>query len=155
MQVSLRPVTRENYEAVCDLHIPDEQQQFLSPNVYSLLESHYYPETHRPRAIYDGETLVGFIMWSVFTDDSGETEALIFRFMVAHEHQRKGIGRQSLLATVEEIESLKSVDSVVICYSPENDVSAKLYASVGFVEKGMADDGEDMLAVLEFTSDSR
>ena len=154
MEVTLRSVTRENYEAVCDLYIPEEQQRFLSCNVYSLVESHYHPDSHRPRAIYYGEVLVGFVMWGIFTSDSEETEALIFRFMVAHEYQRKGIGRQALLATINEIKSLGSTDSVIICYSPENTISTKLYNSVGFVEKGMSAEGEDMLAELSLMSDS-
>jgi len=37
---------------------------------------------------------------------------------------------------------------VEICYHPENEGSRRLYARQGFVEQGLDEEGEDMLAVL-------
>ncbi len=149
MEISLRAITKENYEAVCELEIPDEQQQNLSENVYSLVEAHYHSDTHRPRAIYQGEQLAGFMMWGIFPQESVASEALIFRFMVAYEYQRRGIGRLALIKTIDEIKSLNKVDTVVICYSTSNTVAKDLYTSVGFIERGMSDNDDDMLAYLD------
>ena len=54
MAVTLRAVTKDNYETVAELHIPDEQQQHLSQNIWSIAESKFY-ETHHIRAIYLNE----------------------------------------------------------------------------------------------------
>jgi hypothetical protein len=39
MAVTLRPVTRENWQAVAHLEVAEEQRHFVVPNVYSLAEA--------------------------------------------------------------------------------------------------------------------
>jgi len=144
MQISLRPISLKNFFAVCRLEIPDEQQQHLATNRSSLLEYCRYRSTHNARAIYRGNEVVGFIMWA--TDS--QTKVCIFRFMIAFEHQKQGVGRTALLQAIEEIKSNDDLQEIEICYSPENTVSKNLYASVGFKETGMDERDEDMLAII-------
>lgn len=51
MQVSLRPVTRENFDDVVDLKLLDHQQDFLASNAYSIAEASLNPAL-RTHAIY-------------------------------------------------------------------------------------------------------
>lgn len=62
MEVSLRPVTKENYEEVCELDVTKEQEQYVACNMYSLVES-MFNEGYETRAIYLNEETVGFFMW--------------------------------------------------------------------------------------------
>lgn len=144
MEITLREITRDNYEYVCELHIPDEQQKYLTENVSSLVESHYHDSYHS-RAIYLNDEPVGFMMW-VYT---AVNKVSIWRFMVAHKHQGKGIGRQSLNTAIFEIKADLEVQEIEICYSPNNALAKHLYFSVGFKEIGTNQEGDEAYATIE------
>lgn len=51
-----------------------------------------YEPTLRPRAIYEDETMVGFLMYNTELE---ELDAWwIYRIMIDHAHQSKGIGHK-------------------------------------------------------------
>lgn len=141
--VSLRAVTQDNFEDVCDLPLPPEQQDMLADNAYSLAEAAYNPG-YQVRAIYLGETVVGFMMWVPVTAQ----RASIWRFMVSVEHQGRGIGSRALQLAMAELRAQPGLRELEICYHPDNEGSRRLYARLGFVEQGLDAEGEDMLAVL-------
>ena len=60
-KVRLIPVTRKNFEEVCDLRVGNGQDKFVASNVESLVEAHFNPYAW-PRAIEANGTLVGFLM---------------------------------------------------------------------------------------------
>ena len=62
MDISFRPVTRENFSAVVELTVRPEQADFVSPNLYSLAEVAIEP-SWTPLAIYAGDDLVGFALF--------------------------------------------------------------------------------------------
>lgn len=49
MQISLRPVTRENFDDVVDLKLLDHQQDFLASNAYSIAEASLNPALRTDR----------------------------------------------------------------------------------------------------------
>ena len=61
--------------------------------------------------------------------------------MVDVEYQKQGIGRAALELALNEI-STKNCRKINIIYSPKNSVAAKLYASFGFKQVGIAEDGD-------------
>ena len=143
MAVSLRGITADNYAAVCDMDVADHQQDYVACNMWSLVESHYN-EGYTCRAIYQDETPVGFIMWV----QENENKVSIWRFMIDQYQQGKGIGRLALQLALAEIKDSPWLETIEICYNPNNPVAGDFYASFGFVEVGMDDDGDDMLAVI-------
>lgn len=144
MEVSLRPVTKGNYEEVCELDVTKEQEKYVACNMYSLVES-MFNEGYETRAIYLNQETVGFFMW---VHESNE-KISIWRFMVDKKYQQKGIGRKALNLALDEIKETKDLRKVEICYDPANPVAKAFYSSFGFAEIGMDEDGEDMLAVIE------
>ncbi len=68
--VSLREITRKTVWSVVDLKVAPEQERFVAPNTDSLLEALFAPEAWF-RAIYAGETPVGFLMVSVDSNAHG------------------------------------------------------------------------------------
>ncbi|MHA2810724.1 GNAT family N-acetyltransferase [Vibrio campbellii] len=145
MNVSLREVTKQNYELVCDLDVTKPQEEFVACNMWSLVES-FYNEGHVVRAIYLGEEAVGFFMWVYETSD----KVSIWRFMIDAKHQNRGIGRVALKLAIEEIKQTPNLKQIEICYNPTNPVAKPFYSHFGFEEAGMDEDGEDMLAIIEF-----
>lgn len=150
MEVSLRSVTKGNYEEVCELDVTKEQEEYVACNVYSLVES-MFNEGYETRAIYLKEEPVGFFMW---VQESSERVS-IWRFMVDKKYQQKGIGRKALNLALDEIKRDPNLREIEICYDPANPVAKEFYSSFGFAEIGMDEDGEDMLAVIELTKPNK
>lgn len=144
MEVSLLHVTKENYEAVCDLDVTKEQEEYVACNMWSLVES-MFNDGHETRAIYLNGEPIGFFIWV----QEAKEKISIWRFMVDQEHQRQGIGRKALSLALEEIKQVPDLKEIEICYNPNNPVAKDFYSSFGFVEVGMDEDGEDMLAKIE------
>ena len=146
MNVSLRLVTNENWEVVASLKVSESQTQYVSTNAFSLAEASY--RTHcQPRAIYLEENVVGLLMYAGLEPLNAPREYEIFRFMIDSKHQGKGIGRMGLSLALDEIRSLKGVESILICYVPSNPIAKGFYSSFGFVETGLDDHGEMMAEI--------
>lgn len=143
MNMSLRSITKSNYEAVCELDVSKEQQDFVACNMWSLVEAQFN-EGYDTRAIYRDEVVVGFLMWV----KESATKVSIWRFMVDEKFQQQGIGRIALELALVEIKSMADISEIEICYNPNNPVAKDFYASFGFNEVGMDDDDEDMLAII-------
>jgi diamine N-acetyltransferase len=140
-KISLKDVTADNWEAVADLELDADQEDLVASNLYSVAESHYDPDA-RPRAIYAGKRVVGFLMYDVQRTKGRAREASIYRFMIDRKYQGKGYGRAALSKALEEIRAIPHVKRVLISYMPENPVAGPFYASFGFKEVGRDRDGE-------------
>jgi len=142
--VTLQDVTADNRSAVADLALDPEQEDLVASNAYSLAEARFDPGA-RPRAVYAGKRVVGFLMYDVGEADDEPREAQIYRFMIDRRHQGKGYGRAALGKALDEIRAIPEVRKVSIGYMPENPITKAFYASFGFVEVGLDEDGEMIL----------
>jgi diamine N-acetyltransferase len=147
-KVRLAEVTADNWRAVADLELDPEQEDLVASNVYSLAESKFDPDA-RPRAVYAGKRVVGFLMYDVSRTKDKSRKALIYRFMIDRRQQGQGYGRAALAAALDEIRAIPRIKKVSISYMPENPVAKPFYASFGFVEIGKDEDRE-MIAELRF-----
>lgn len=140
MAVSLRPVTQENWRDVAHLEVAEDQRQFVATNSFSLAEAAYEPGL-TPIAIYADETLVGFAMFTPepfqgewpFTQTPYQGELGIVRLMVDKHFQRRGYGRQALLALIDHMGQLPGGQALIVNCISTNIVARQLYESVGFV----------------------
>ena len=144
--VELRDVTAENRQAVAGLELDRDQQDLVASNAESLAEARSDPDA-RPRAVYAGERLVGFLMYDPGRTGDDPREALIYRFMIDRKFQGKGYGRAALTKALDEIRGIPGVTRIFISYMPDNPVAKPFYASFGFREVGTDEDGE-MIAEL-------
>ena len=153
MSLSIQPVTKGNWRSIAKLKVREDQNHFVAPNVYSILESHYgYDEPDGsghwdmyPFGIYEGELAVGFFMYG-YNFSNHDFEAFIIRLMVDENYQGKGYGKYGMQKMLETFSQDERIRNVGISYEPENNVARKLYTSLGFVETGML--GNETLAVL-------
>lgn len=144
MDVTLVPITKDNYEVVCDLDVEKAQEDYVACNMWSLVES-FYNSGYTTRAIYLDEEAVGFFMW---VQETG-SKVSIWRFMIDQNYQQQGIGTKALDLALAQIKQTPNLSQIEICYNPENPVAKDFYSSFGFVEVGMDEDDEDMIAVID------
>ena len=147
MGVTLKSVTRENFEAVIALELATSQRDYVADNVYSIAESSVHP-TYRPRAIYcDGE-VVGFLMYESFHHDDRLPAYNIFRLMVDRRHQGRGIGHRAMQCVLDEIRAHGPFERVAICYVSSNQVARDFYASFGFKETALSEESGEVMAEI-------
>lgn len=144
--VELRDVTADNRQAVVGLELDPGQEDLVATNAESLKEARSDPDA-RPRVIYAGERIIGFLMYDAGQADDDPREAVIYRFMIDRGSQGEGYGRAALGKALDEIRAIPRVRKIFIGYMPDNPVAKLFYASFGFVEVGPDEDGE-MIAEL-------
>lgn len=148
--MQLKPITLDNFKEVIRLKVAEDQKGFVASNVYSLAEAYASPNCV-PLAIYDGDTLVGFTMYN--RCDPNEGHLWIYRLMVDHRFQRRGLGREAMRLLLKTIMA-ELDDSVLypnkpteiyISFEPENLVAKKLYLTLGFRSTQQIIDHEEVL----------
>ena len=142
----IHPVTRENWQALIDLKVREDQKHFVASNLYSIAQSQFGDEFEGhwdlfPFGIYEGGTPVGFLMYGLNFEYPNH-QAFIQRLMVAENFQGKGFGRFGMEWMLNIFRADGRIKTVGISYEPNNEGARKLYASLGFVETGEAVEGE-------------
>ena len=135
MTIALRPITNDNWYAVYKLSatLTDEQQGFINPNGYSMLEAYYDPDVFSARAIYADDTPVGFLMTGY---DAENHRHWVVRLMIGGEYQSKGYGRAAMQILIDEFNAIPNCDTLFISVVPHNHAARALYASLGFLDTG-------------------
>ena len=144
--ISLRKIDSTNWRDAIRLTVADDQLGFVATNAKSLAQSAYDDSgTWYPRGIYDGDTMVGFVMWGKVTFDDNTVWA-IMRLMVDKNQQRKGYGRAAMVAVMEHIKANRDgMDDLYISFVPENEAARVLYTDLGFTDAGFTPDGSEVL----------
>ncbi len=141
MTVSLQPITKDNWRAVYKLTrtLTDDQQRFVAPNGYSMLEAVFEPEAFTTYGIYVDETPVGLLM----TGFDAEANAYwIDRLMIGGEYQHKGYGSAAMQIIIDQFREKPDCHAVHISFVPKNDIARRLYEQLGFEDTGEIEDGE-------------
>jgi diamine N-acetyltransferase len=138
MKVTLREITPENFSAVINLDVADDQKLFVAPNVKSIAQAKIYP-TAVPLAVYSDDELVGFVMYAYSRDDE---KYYLVRLMIDAEHQGKGYGKAATLEVIRRMSEIEDCRAIYLSFVPENTGAEKLYSSVGFKRTGEFNEGE-------------
>jgi diamine N-acetyltransferase len=138
MDITFRPVTRENFAAVIKLAVTPEQAEFVAPNLYSLAEA-YVESKWTPLAIHAGDQLVGFAM---FGRDDETGRWWIMRYMIDADYQGRGYGTAALPGLIDLIVECHGCSELFLGYEPSNEVARRLYARMGFAPTGEMTGGE-------------
>lgn len=97
MTVLLRPLSRENVRAVCELRLAENQHHLVAPAAYTIAEGNYEPDAIL-RAIYLDDKPVGVLLVEV---ESGTPH--LVRFMVDADHQGRGVGSRAVELLADEL----------------------------------------------------
>jgi diamine N-acetyltransferase len=135
MRIHLAPIDRDNWVEACKLSLAREQWAFVRANHYALASLRFNPG-HHPAAIYDNDTMVGFLLYEI------DTPAFrLHDLMVDQNYQRKGIGRRALELLLDAVRAQTDCGEVRLGYVSDNEVARRMYNGMGFVEIEEADNG--------------
>ena len=154
--ITLKKITHGNLcECIYEIETTDEQKGFVDSNVESLAEA-YASITNggfaTPYAIYDNDTIVGFVMYTFADKPGGDLSPpytlpcyYIWRILIDKNHQGKGFGKQAIAKIIEEIKTMPygKADCIYTSCAPDNIPSKSLFKSFGFVETGEFDGDVD------------
>ena len=132
MALQFRPVTRQNFFACCQLSVAEKKRPFVAPNSYSLAQSKFEPECE-PFAIYDGEEMVGFIMFAI---DPKTNDYWIHRFMIDQKLQNRGYGKAAFRMALERLENDSTRSRIFLDVNERNPIAQRMYEGFGFAWTG-------------------
>jgi diamine N-acetyltransferase len=130
--VTLREITPENFSAVINLDVAEDQELFVAPNVKSIAQVYIYPDAI-PLAVYNDDEPVGFVMYGYDPDDG---KYYLGRLMIDAKHQGKGYGKAATLEVIRRMREIEGCREIYLSFVPENTGAEKLYSSVGFERTG-------------------
>ncbi|MFN2194738.1 MAG: GNAT family N-acetyltransferase [Anaerolineales bacterium] len=137
--VSLREVTAETVRTILRLKVTPEQEQFVASNAVSIAQAYFQREQAWFRAIYAGETPVGFLM---LYDDPAEQEYFLWRFMIDAQYQGLGFGKQALDLLVAHVRTRPGATHLGTSCVPKPGGPGPFYERCGFTYTGEEDEGE-------------
>ena len=174
LKIHLEKVTEDNVEAIVKINVSKEQRKYVASNNWSLIDAYLSlaeGEPVFPFGIYNGKTLVGFIMISYDNDWTGyERDAwlnsdayrfykdkyyyYVWRFMIDKRFQGRGYGREALRLAIEFMRTFPcgEAEYCVLSYGQSNETAKKLYRSFGFEElnaPGYYEEGDEISAVMK------
>ena len=141
MTVTLKEIDRENFKQCVKLEVNEGQKDFVATNVFSIAQSKVEP-TYNVRAVYDGEEMVGFVMYGW---DEEEGCHCLARLMIDKNQQGKGYGRAATEAVIERLRAEPGCKQIVLSVNPANKGAQALYESLGFVKTGEVAYGEEVM----------
>jgi len=144
--IELRGITKDNFEAVLNLKVSKNQENFVSSTVYSLALAWVYKDTAFPFAIYVNEIPVGFIMLGYYECKNQYT---LWKFLIDKQYQNKGYGKKALQLAVKYLSETFNVSAIYTGVALENEISKNLYQSIGFKATGLIENNmEEMVYIL-------
>ncbi|MCB0165218.1 MAG: GNAT family N-acetyltransferase [Anaerolineae bacterium] len=141
LEVTLREITEPTLKAILRLEVADHQKNLVASNAVSIAQA-YFSKNAWFRAIYAGETPVGFVM--LYLDET-KLEYFLWRYMIDKQQQGKGYGRQALQQVIEHVRRLPGAKEFYLSYVPEEGSALPFYQKLGFVETGDWEDGEKIM----------
>jgi diamine N-acetyltransferase len=145
-EVSLRPVSHDNWRHVANLKVSEVQREFVAEPSYYLALCCYGNDWH-PLAICLGEQVVGFMMWAI---DPADGSCWLGAILVDQRMQKRGYGRRAVQAAIAMLGEKYGHRSFALSFQPSNLVARHFYSKLGFVETNEWEDDE-IVARLSLT----
>ena len=145
--IHLRKITEENFIYAFNLKLAPEQERFVSHPVRSLAQAYVYREQCQPFGIYEGDTMVGYVM-VIYDYDIPEYD--IWHMMIDESNQHQGYGSAAMDCVLDYIKTkpFGSSDRVALTCNKDNAHALNLYKRKGFTESGAVYDDEIELFLM-------
>ena len=152
--IHLERITARTVEQICELSetLTPQQRKMVADNADSIAAAHF-SEMAWMRAIYAGDTPVGFLLLHIgsdYADGIGCPGVFLWRFMIAGPFQRQGYGRQAMQVLFEHLRAL-GVPELYTSYGLGEASPEGFYRKLGFVPTG-GKYGDEVEAICRINS---
>lgn len=146
-ELYLKKIEESNFIECFNLKLKDGQEEFVSHPIRSLAQAYVYYSQCTPFAIYNDQTMVGYVM--VIYDYDEETYN-IWHMMIDEKYQGKGYGTRAVELCIDYIKSKPFGDSaqVILTCNKENSHAIYIYKKLGFVDTGVCDEDEIVMKLI-------
>jgi len=159
-EITMREVTRENWQAALRLAVHPAQQRFIADYTpiaaIALAKAYIRPGglTWIPYAFYANAEMVGFA--ELAYEPASEENYWLFHFFIDSHYQGQGYGKQALQTLLQFIkEHFVECRTIYITVHPENERAIRLYTAAGFQPTGEERWGEPVYRLSLLASGSR
>lgn len=152
--VELKKITNENRRELFNLKVCENQRKYVASNLSSVA-SCYVLSTNGsqtfPRAIFDGDKMIGFVM--IVYGNTGYEEPdyafnnyCMLRLMIDERFQGQGYGSKAMIKIIEFLKSFPagSAEYCWLPYNHGNTTAKRLYESFGYLDSGEVINGENI-----------
>lgn len=130
--IVLKEIDINNFWDIISLKVSENQEELVTSNAVSIAQAKVQVEC-QPRAIYQDELPVGFIMYCIDRDDN---EWWIYRLMIDEKFQSRGIGRAAMELVISKIQMDKTREKIYVGVDSRGILSKRLYEALGFKYTG-------------------
>jgi len=143
--IHFRRITATTMDRICELSetLSPAQRTMVADNVRSIAQAHFSPSAWM-RAIYAGDTPIGFIMTHTGPDHEDGFDCpgvFLWRFMIAGPYQGKGYGKRALETLIQHLKAMGIPLLYTSCEQGEGGPE-RFYRKLGFVPTGDRYDDE-------------
>lgn len=130
--ILLKEITKENLGDIVSLQVADGQKDLILSNAISIAQPYVQPECI-PLAIYEDDVPIGFLMHCKDADDD---EYWLYRLMIDHGHQGRGLGFLAMQAMLDIVKQDKSKNKMLLGVHRDGGASVATYEKLGFAFNG-------------------
>ena len=137
-KITLRKVSQKNLSQILKLKVAKSQEKFVASNAVSIAQG-CFEKAAWFRAIYAGETPVGFVM---MYEDRKRGKYYLWRFMIDAKHQGNGYGERALELIIDRVRKSPTARALTLSYVRARGGPEKFYDRFGFEDTGKMEYGE-------------
>lgn len=137
-KITFRKITGKTVRTICGLSVSEEQKKFVAPNALSIAQA-YFAKSAWFRAIYAGETPVGFVM---LAEVPRRGRHYLWRFMIDAKYQGNGYGRRALELVIKLLRRDPKARALYLSVMRAKGSAEPLYRSFGFEFTGKTEGTE-------------
>lgn len=140
------PITRGNWRDAAGIRVGDGQLRFIAayePVALVILSKAFVRAGDLdwwPYLVEDAGHPVGVL--ALVDDRQRNGQVVMFHLLIDASRQRGGHGRAALRLVMELARDLDGCQRLALTVHPDNNVALDLYLSEGFIQDGVANDGE-------------
>jgi diamine N-acetyltransferase len=131
MNIVFKPIDRENYNECIELNVSEDQQNYVAPNTFSLVQAAYETDLY-PLGIYNDNKMIGFILYDFDYEINGWSMS---RFMIDTKYQNQGIGKIAIQYFIEFFINRYGHLKLYTSAAVDNHKAIALYEKFGFEKK--------------------
>ena len=144
--LELRKIVQADLDIYFNLKVAPTQGNLVAPNEITLAQAAYEPGSY-VWGLWDSDVAVG-LMALIHPQESNDLDdgddlgaAYVWRLMIGADYQRKGYGKQALLAAIDQAAKWE-LPRICLSVVDEPLSAIEFYESVGFTKTGRIVDDE-------------